>query len=398
VCLDTGSDDKSPEIAKKYADKFDVMDFGDDFHFAKARDRTVEMSTQRFFMYVDADEWFEDPELANRVLSHELEDKKGHIYSIRIRNVNKDWERTSDFTSPRLFDNVDRDLFFINKVHNKGCLPKSKNAVVDISQVVLRHDGYSMATPELQKIKIRKSEERIKVAKEEVKKNPDDIFWLEYYVNYCVVLKRWHEAYKNIRHIYEVFHRLKEGQKDDPVVKRSMLHLSGEAYPHIIINIDMDNENDNLKKEYCNQMQDIVRRYPNGIDVYYYLCGFSAHMKNWNNFKYWSNQYKACYDRYKNDLYEMWYSMAVVSHNNQLDIIHTMEGDMHLDHGNLQMAEQNFIQAMQINNENKLARNKFLQIGNIIAQNIREDRIKTVKELGVDLSDLEKKEVPRETT
>jgi hypothetical protein len=69
-----------------------------------------------------------------------------------------------------------------------------------------------------------------------------------------------------------------------------------------------------------------------------------------------------------------------------------MEGDMHLDHGNLQMAEQNFIQAMQINNENKLARNKFLQIGNIIAQNIREDRIKTVKELNVDLSDLEKKE------
>ncbi len=58
IIVDTGSDDNTIEIAKRYTD--DVRHFEWCKDFAAARNKSLENAKGEWFMFLDADEWFED--------------------------------------------------------------------------------------------------------------------------------------------------------------------------------------------------------------------------------------------------------------------------------------------------------------------------------------------------
>jgi len=80
ICVvDTGSDDETPEIVKKYADKFEVFTGCNDSEgriesFSEARERSFDLATKPWVMWIDGDDEVQGAErLPEIVIRHEVE-------------------------------------------------------------------------------------------------------------------------------------------------------------------------------------------------------------------------------------------------------------------------------------------------------------------------------------
>ena len=58
IVVDTGSTDRTKEIAARYTDKLFEFEWCDDF--SAARNVSLEAASGEWFLYIDDDEWFED--------------------------------------------------------------------------------------------------------------------------------------------------------------------------------------------------------------------------------------------------------------------------------------------------------------------------------------------------
>lgn len=116
IITDTGSTDSTIEIAQKYADKVLHFDWCNDF--SEARNTGVEESEGRWFMFIDADEVFDESidEIANFINSPDCDSYDSATYI--VRNV-KDDERKSynDFKAPRLYNFNKKKRPFTFKIH-----------------------------------------------------------------------------------------------------------------------------------------------------------------------------------------------------------------------------------------------------------------------------------------
>lgn len=77
IVVDTGSTDRSPEIAKKYADKFEVYtacndEVGRIEDFSRARQRSLDLATKKWALWIDSDDQLQGAEhLAAMVKKHD---------------------------------------------------------------------------------------------------------------------------------------------------------------------------------------------------------------------------------------------------------------------------------------------------------------------------------------
>jgi len=79
IIVDTGSDDKTVEIAKKYTD--DIYHFKWINNFAKARNFAFSKATSEYIMWLDADDYFEKPEIAKlKSLKESLDKSVDAVY------------------------------------------------------------------------------------------------------------------------------------------------------------------------------------------------------------------------------------------------------------------------------------------------------------------------------
>ncbi|GAG44849.1 unnamed protein product [marine sediment metagenome] len=60
VILDTGSTDKTGEIAQKYTNKYYANEYKWNDNFAEARNLSLSKCTGDFILTIDADEWLEE--------------------------------------------------------------------------------------------------------------------------------------------------------------------------------------------------------------------------------------------------------------------------------------------------------------------------------------------------
>lgn len=75
VVVDTGSEDDTPQIAERYANKVEVFTACNDAqgriaNFSMARERSFELATQPWVMWLDADDQLTNPELLERIVDH----------------------------------------------------------------------------------------------------------------------------------------------------------------------------------------------------------------------------------------------------------------------------------------------------------------------------------------
>lgn len=164
IIVDTGSTDKSVEIAKKYTDDVRFFEWCDDF--SAARNVTLQGALGEWYMFIDADEIFtKTDELINFFKSGEY--KSYNSATITIRSY-KDYEKTdyADFMAPRL-TKILPDTKFIRRIH-EGLT--TYNYPLKNIDCLLDHFGYVMTDDTA----VSKGERNLPLLMKELEEDPDN--------------------------------------------------------------------------------------------------------------------------------------------------------------------------------------------------------------------------------
>lgn len=165
IISDTGSTDKTREIAAEYADI--LVDFEWCNDFAAARNSTVDRATGKWYMFIDADEEFESTKEIEAFFNTG-EYKKYHSASYVIHSY-LDPQRTAyiDNMGPRMFDLSMPEARFIHSIHEAIPCHQPTKLFTDF----VHHTGYIRDGEK----EIYKHERNMELLLHQLEENPDDI-------------------------------------------------------------------------------------------------------------------------------------------------------------------------------------------------------------------------------
>ena len=137
IITDTGSTDNTIAISKEYADTFIQSDWCDDF--SAARNSGASIAQGKWFMFLDADEVFDDTitQIIEFIQSPESDTYNCATYIVRNYR-DKTLTVFGDFNASRLFNCSLTRRLFVNKVHEG--IPMG--TPVYTLQAIAHHDGY----------------------------------------------------------------------------------------------------------------------------------------------------------------------------------------------------------------------------------------------------------------
>jgi glycosyltransferase involved in cell wall biosynthesis len=149
IVLDTGSTDKTVEIAKNYDAKIFYSEWKNDF--ATARNEAIEKATGDWILILDADEELKE-ESKGKIRFFMVDINEPLCYTIRIKNLtNKNEIQISNFMT-RLLKNHP-SLRFQGKIHE--AIPVSNKVMLTEEDVYILHHGYTNITKNLEKAQSR---------------------------------------------------------------------------------------------------------------------------------------------------------------------------------------------------------------------------------------------------
>ena len=159
IITDTGSTDKTIEIARKFGAKINKINWKDDYSYA--RNESLNNATSKWVLYLDADERLTlSGKIIIRKIISNAPDNAGAFF---CEVVSKTWDeknRQSVFTGkyPRLFKNLGYPLiYFFGKVHEQ-----ISPSIIDWGYEILEsdlkilHEGYAITEEEL-KVKVKRN-------------------------------------------------------------------------------------------------------------------------------------------------------------------------------------------------------------------------------------------------
>ena len=168
VIVDTGSTDRTIEIAKQYTDKIYFQKWND--NFADMRNVSIKYCTGDWILILDADEVLYDIRELAKLINGEILDKFNSVF-IKIIDFNKNVEYSikNSSISPimRLFKND--GIKYEGLVHEQ---PKYKEPILD-SSVRFIHYGYDNSDSKLMEYKFNRN---LKLLLEELKNEPENIY------------------------------------------------------------------------------------------------------------------------------------------------------------------------------------------------------------------------------
>lgn len=166
IIVDTGSEDRTVEIAREFTDKVYFYEWNKDF--AAARNYGLDRATGQWFMYLDADEQLADPEELISFFQAEEESRPYNTAEITVRSfLGKDLVQYSDFTAARIF-RMNIGNRFWGMIHE---VPKRIMPIKILCQSRLNHYGYVYETDEEKKRKFQRNNELLEI---ELDKSPND--------------------------------------------------------------------------------------------------------------------------------------------------------------------------------------------------------------------------------
>ena len=185
IIYDTGSTDSTVEIAKDFTDNVFHIEWRGDF--AWARNHPLRKAKGKWFMYIDADEIFEDTEDLIKFFNSRKH-RNHNTATIELRNVSK-FSNTASST-PRLYK-MYKGIRFEGKIHEHI---KVQAPIIHLKSKAL-HYGYNYET--LEQIRA-KSERNLPLMLEELEASPNDprLYW--HIVNEYNLISYYNEAAKQI--------------------------------------------------------------------------------------------------------------------------------------------------------------------------------------------------------
>lgn len=171
VVVDTGSTDRTIEIAEKYGAKIGHFDWCDDF--AAARNVSLDMATGDWALWIDADEEL-TPESHNAIREALIRPHFGG-YFIRIVNLMCEENDANQYihTPVRLFRRIP-EIRFEGRIHEQVLQSFEEHGFMaaTLSNATIKHYGYQ-PTVMREKDKLART---ISMLEREVKENPRDAF------------------------------------------------------------------------------------------------------------------------------------------------------------------------------------------------------------------------------
>ncbi|AVK48275.1 hypothetical protein AXY43_09655 [Clostridium sp. MF28] len=246
IIVDTGSTDKTVEIAKKYTDKVYFHEWNN--NFSEMRNITLEYCSGEWFFCVDGDEVVENcDEIISFFKQKIYKDYKSA--SIYVKNLSSldDEKDFSIFPSLRLFKK-DKDFKYVNAIHNQ---PLYKEPI-KVLATILKHYGYISTDEELMERKFKRTATMLK---SELEKDPENIYFLyQLSVSYGMH-KQYDKAVEYIQKAYDKY-----------IYKKEDINKYIYLYPQLCLCYISINDYLNVKK-YANE----CLKYKELIDIYYYL-------------------------------------------------------------------------------------------------------------------------------
>lgn len=247
IIVDTGSIDKTIDIAKKYTDKIYFKKWEN--NFSEARNYSISLAKGEYIFIMDADQDMEEKEVNKLIKLFSNEDyKKYNTYSLIYKNFTvEDLSLYTLFSLNLIFKN-DGTFRYEGKVHNQ---PIYKEPVKNLD-IYMNHYGYIMTKD----IKEKKFNRTATLLKKELEKDPNNIY-------YRYQLSRSYEMHDDHKEaVIEVENYLKLIEKIDTNNNFVINYYHNAA-------IIFFNSNDFYKcKIYCEKMIEIDSEL---IDAYYLL-------------------------------------------------------------------------------------------------------------------------------
>ena len=247
IIVDTGSTDKTVEIAKKFGAK--VYYFKWNNNFSEARNESLKYATKDWILILDADDeiYQEDKKFLRALLDGELDEKS--IYYFETLSYYGSSVEKGDIVinlNPRLFKNK-RGIHYEGEVHNQLIFTQGEyHSICD--SIKIHHYGYldKMITSK------DKRNRNISILKEQIKNNPEYIFS---YFN----LGNEYAALDDMKNALECYYKAYE--KFDPDSGYSSV---------LILRIIVSNYNLREYNVALNFVDIGIKNYPQCTDLYFY--------------------------------------------------------------------------------------------------------------------------------
>lgn len=191
IIVDTGSIDKTKEIAKKYTDKIYDFEWCDDF--SKARNYSINKAKNDWVLVLDCDEICS--EFDKNKISTFTKNFNNSIGRVKIINYygNNSEVKKSSVRLGRLFN---RNFYeYFGSIHEQ-LVPKDNIKVNMLNiDITLEHFGYTEENI-IEKSKVKRNEELLL---RELEKNPYDPYILYQLGKICFIAKRYYKALNYFR-------------------------------------------------------------------------------------------------------------------------------------------------------------------------------------------------------
>lgn len=187
IVVDTGSTDRTVEVAKSLGARVEHFAWIDDF--SAARNESIKYATGDWIFWMDADDRLEPDGPAK--LKQALVSGQADIYMCRIVSAGAVGEKTEAIVEHlRLFPNR-RGLEFRNVLHESIMASAlEKNLLIARTNVLINHVGYDIEIDEYR----RKARRNLAIVNKKLAKTPDDLYWRYHRACSLIVLHEYEQA------------------------------------------------------------------------------------------------------------------------------------------------------------------------------------------------------------